>query len=253
VLDFLRRRPAARPPVTHRAVAPAALRVGEREVPLRVRLSARARRIALRIDAAEAAVELVLPRRVPLAVGLDFLAARHGWVAARLAHVPEHVAFVPDAEIPIFGIPHRIRHVGIRGVPGGRIVSIAEGEIRVVGAPPHVARRVRDHLVALARQEVSRRARALAQRIGKRIERISVRDTRSRWGSCSASGCLAFSWRLVLAPEAVLDYVVAHEVAHLVEMNHGARFWRLVEELAPGAAQQRAWLKRHRTRLLRYG
>jgi predicted metal-dependent hydrolase len=80
-----------------------------------------------------------------------------------------------------------------------------------------------------------------------------VRDTRSRWGSCSASGALAFSWRLILAPEAVLDYVVAHEVAHLAEMNHGPRFWRVVEILAPGSARQRGWLSRNRARLLRYG
>ena len=232
---------------------PAALRIGNREVPLRVRQSPRARRIAVRIDAAAGAVELVLPHRVPLAVGLDFLTARQGWVAARLAHVPDHVAFVDGAEIPVLGVPHRIRHMGERGAPGGRVVIIAEGEIRVVGAAPHIARRVRDHLVELARRETGRRARALAQRIGKRVEHVSVRDTRSRWGSCSATGRLAFSWRLVLAPEAVLDYVVAHEVAHLVEMNHGAGFWRLVEELAPGSAQQRLWLKRHRTRLLRYG
>ena len=112
---------------------------------------------------------------------------------------------------------------------------------------------MRDHLIALARHELSRRARALAAGIDRRVTRITVRDTKSRWGSCSASGALAFSWRLILAPEAVLDYVVAHEVAHLAEMNHGPRFWRLVETLAPGAARQRFWLSRNRARLLRYG
>ena len=80
-----------------------------------------------------------------------------------------------------------------------------------------------------------------------------MRDTRTRWGSCSASGNLCFSWRLVFAPEEVLDYVVAHEVAHLVHMNHGTRFWRLVEKLCPGAERQRVWLNRNRARLLRIG
>jgi predicted metal-dependent hydrolase len=243
VLEFLRRQP----------VPPQALTLDGREVPLRVRQSARARRVAVRIDAGAAAVELVLPKRVSLAVGLDFLESRRDWVAARLALMPEHVAFADGAEIPVLGTPHRIRHLGERRDGGGRIVTIAEGEIRVVGAAAHVGRRVRDHLVALARQEIGRRARMLAARIDRRIARITVRDTRSRWGSCSAAGNLAFSWRLVLAPEAVLDYVVAHEVAHLAEMNHGPRFWRLVEQLAPGSVRQRAWLKRHRTRLLRYG
>ena len=87
----------------------------------------------------------------------------------------------------------------------------------------------------------------------RRRARVTLRDTRSRWGSCSARGNLSFSWRLIFAPEPVLDYVVAHEVAHLVEMNHGPRFWRLVESLAPGSAGARVWVKRHRTRLLSYG
>jgi len=228
------------------------LALAEREVPLRVRESARARRITVRIDAGADSVELVLPRRVSLSAGLRFLDARRDWLAAHLAEMPEHVAFADGAIVPVLGTPHRIRHLGER-VTGARTVTIADGEIRVVGAAPHVARRVRDHLIALARQELGQRARALAGRIDRRVARITVRDTRSRWGSCSASGALAFSWRLILAPEAVLDYVVAHEVAHLAEMNHGPRFWRTVEMLSPGSARQRGWLSRNRARLLRYG
>ena len=121
------------------------------------------------------------------------------------------------------------------------------------GGPDHVARRVRDHLVRFARQELARRARIHAARIGRTVNRITVRDTKSRWGSCSASGSLSFSWRLILAPEPVLDYVVAHEVAHLVEMNHSARFWKLVRTMVADPASQRAWLKRHRAELLSYG
>src|SRR5262249_49700007 len=127
------------------------------------------------------------------------------------------------------------------------------GELRVRGHAEHVARRVRDHLVALARHELAARARLLAGRIGKKARRISVRDTRSRWGSCSVDGNLSFSWRLVFAPEPVLHYVVAHEVAHLAHLNHGVRFWRLVETLDPEWRRHRAWLARHRAELLRYG
>jgi predicted metal-dependent hydrolase len=107
--------------------------------------------------------------------------------------------------------------------------------------------------VAKARSELASRARRLAARIGRDVGRINVRDTKSRWGSCSGRGNLSFSWRLIFAPEPVLDYVVAHEVAHLAEMNHGPRFWRLVESLSPDSATPRAWLKRHRSRLLSYG
>ena len=105
----------------------------------------------------------------------------------------------------------------------------------------------------IARNEFACRARRLAARIGREVARSNIRDTKSRWGSCSGQGNLSFSWRLIFAPEWVIDYVVAHEVAHLAEMNHGPRFWRLVESLSPDSAAARAWLKRHRSRLFSYG
>ncbi len=121
------------------------------------------------------------------------------------------------------------------------------------GDPAHLPRRVRDYLAALAQDELAR-ARPRARRADRdKIARVGVRDTKSRWGSCSSSGNLSFSWRLVFAPEPVIDYVVAHEVAHLVEMNHGPRFWRVVASLTPDSAAPRAWLKRHRAELLAYG
>jgi predicted metal-dependent hydrolase len=107
--------------------------------------------------------------------------------------------------------------------------------------------------VGKARNEFACRARGLSARIGREVARINIRDTKSRWGSCSGRGNLSFSWRLIFAPEWVIDYVVAHEVAHLAEMNHGPRFWRLVESLSPDSAAARAWLKRHRSRLFSYG
>lgn len=218
--------------------------------PLTVRVSPRARRVGLRIDAARRCVELVLPVGVPPEFGLRFLYARRGWIVARLDALPRRVPFAEGAVIPVLGVPHRIRR---SRDPTGAPVTIADGEIRVRGDPAHLPRRVRDHLAALARDELSRRARALAARIERKIARVSVRDTKSRWGSCSGNGNLSFSWRLIFAPEEVVDYVVAHEVAHLAEMNHGPRFWRLVDALAPGNARPRAWLDRHRARLLSYG
>jgi predicted metal-dependent hydrolase len=160
------------------------------------------------------------------------------------------VAFAEGAIVPVLGVPHRIRR---ESDPTAPPVAIVDGEIRVRGEPEHVARRVRDYLVRLARQELARRARHYAERVGKPVTRVSVRDTKSRWGSCSSTGALSFSWRLVMAPEPVVDYVVAHEVAHLVEMNHGPRFWKLVRTMSPDCTTPRAWLKRHRTELLSYG
>ena len=215
-----------------------------------LRVSQRARRVALRIDSIEGRVELVLPRGVRASAGLRFLATKREWITARLRALPQPVPFAEGAVVPVLGVPHRIRHERDFALP---LVSIIGSEIRVGGDPAYLARRVHEHLVVIARGELALRARRLAERIGRKVTRINVRDTKSRWGSCSGQGNLSFSWRLILAPEPVLDYVVAHEVAHLVEMNHGPRFWDLVERLSPNSAVPRAWLKRHRNRLLSYG
>ena len=220
------------------------------DVPVSIRINERARRVGLRIDSAERKVELILPRGVSERTGLRFLAAKRAWVTARLEALPLAVPFVEGAVVPLLGVPHRIRRELDAAAPHVRIV---DGEIRVRGDPAHLARRVRDHLVAAARDELAPRARQLAAQIGRSVARVNVRDTRSRWGSCSGQRNLSFSWRLILAPEPVLEYVVAHEVAHLAEMNHGPRFWALVESLMPGSAGPRAWLKQNRNRLLAYG
>ncbi|MBO0738775.1 MAG: M48 family metallopeptidase [Alphaproteobacteria bacterium] len=218
--------------------------------PVSIRVNRRARRICLRINAAERIVELVLPPGVPASQGMRFAASKREWIAARLDALPPPVAFVEGAVVPVLGVPHRIR----REVdPHAPPVRITDAEIRVRGDPMHLSRRVRDFLVRMARTELSRRARLLAAQIGRDVGRVSVRDTKSRWGSCSGLRNLSFSWRLILAPEQVANYVVAHEVAHLAEMNHSQRFWRLVDSLSPDSAQARAWLKRHRSRLLSYG
>jgi predicted metal-dependent hydrolase len=242
-----RARPRGESPAEELRQLAAALDLG---APVSIRLSARARRVGLRIDAADRRVELVLPRGVSTKLALRFLTAQRGWIMARLDALPSPAPFVAGAIVPVLGVPHRICR---EPDPAAPAVAIIAGEIRVRGEPEHLARRVRDHLAALALAELAGRARALASRIGRKAARVTVRDTRSRWGSCSAGGNLSFSWRLILAPEAVLAYVVAHEVAHLAEMNHGPKFWQLVESLAPGSGAPRAWLKRHRARLLSYG
>jgi predicted metal-dependent hydrolase len=218
--------------------------------PVIVRLSSRACRMALRIDEARRVILLVLPSGVPLRQGLRFLEHQRGWLLRQIAALPPPEPFVEGALVPVLGRPHRIRR---EFDPAAPAVAIADGEIRVRGDPAHLARRVRDHLIATARRELGRRARGLAARLGRKVTRIRVGDPASHWGSCSAAGSLSFSWRLILAPEPVLDYVVAHEVAHLSEMNHGPSFWRLVETLSPDSAVARDWLRRHRGRLLSYG
>jgi hypothetical protein len=221
------------------------------KVPVRVRISPRAQRLALKIDAAGDAVELVLPPRTSLPRALNFLKSNRAWVESRLAALPPRVAFEDGKSVPVLGEPHRIRLVARSGAHGP--VWIEQGEIRVSGDKAHLARRVRDFLKERARDEIGRRARRLAQQVDKKPGRITVRDTTTRWGSCSANGNMAFSWRLVMAPEPVLTYVVAHEVAHLIEMNHGPRFWKLVDRLVPQVERHRDWLNANRAWLLRIG
>lgn len=214
------------------------LDLGGRTVQVAVKRSALARRISLRIDPARGAV-LMLPVKARLAEGERFLLAHRVWLAERLARLPGPVALADGATVPLLGVPHPVRHV-----PGARRgVWVEDSEILVSGLPEHVGRRTADFLKTEAKRLIAPRAQDMAARLGRKPGRITVKDTKSRWGSCSSSGDLAFSWRLVLAPEQILDYVVAHEVAHLVQMNHSPAFWAVVESLVGDHRPARRWLK----------
>lgn len=227
----------------------ATVEVAGRPVNVAVRRNPRARRLYLRIDPVRADVVLVLPRGVGLQEGLRFAHDRRAWLAGRLAAMPAHTPFADGVTVPFLGEDLTIRHD-----PAGRgHVKRMGNELRVTGRPEHLARRVRDWLKAQARLELSDRSHAYAARVGRTIARVRISDPKSRWGSCSARGGLAYSWRLVLAPLEVMDYVVAHEVAHLVEHNHGRRFWALVDTLTSTSQAARTWLRRHGNTLLRYG
>jgi predicted metal-dependent hydrolase len=213
------------------------------------RRSARARRVSLRIDPASGAVVVTLPMRAARHAGMALLMDHAHWVSDRLAALPAALKLCDGAAVPFCGTPHEIRHV-----PTGRGGAWIAGEqIHVAGAPEFLARRVLDLLRAEARRRLGAAAVAKAALIGRQPSKVTVKDTRTRWGSCAPDGALAFSWRLVMAPEHVQDYVVAHEVSHLRHMNHGPRFWALVDELTPHAAIAIPWLRGEGSRLLRVG
>ena len=165
--------------------------------------------------------------------------------------MPTPIPFIDGAKIPILGQSHQIRHVSRQGSKGP--VWRDEESIFVIGQIPHIPRRIQDWIKAEARREITSRAMSAAKVLGVKIKGISLRDPRSRWGSCSTAGMLSFSWRLLLAPENVLNYVVMHEVAHRIEMNHGHSFWNLVERLAGETEPPRRWLSLHGNSLHRYG
>ena len=212
--------------------------------------NARARRASLRVDPANRRIVLTAPLRMARGTAVGFAETQAGWIAARLERLPERRPFVDGVEIPLFGVPHRLRHR-----PDARGTVWREGsEIHVAGRAEHLSRRVKDWLVGELKKELVPGVHAKAARAERQVKRISVRDTRSRWGSCGPDAALSFSWRLVFAPPEVLDYLAAHETAHLVHLNHSPRFWALARVLCDGPIEgPQAWLKKNGETLLQYG
>jgi len=217
-------------------------------------INPRARRISLRVDPAGGCVVLVRPRKASDSFVRAFLASKADWIAKHLDKLPPRVAFADGAPLPFRGVDHIVRVWP--EARGG--VWREGGEIIVTGRMEHTARRLRDWLKAEARNALTPLVHDFTRALGARVTRITVRDTRSRWGSCTRDGKLAFSWRLILAPDFVLTYVAAHEAAHLKHMNHGPAFWRTVAGLLEShpdvdARLAREWLRRSGAGLHRYG
>ena len=221
---------------------------------VRVRRHRQARRYTLRIQSATREVVLTIPPRGTLKEAREFAQKHGGWIAARLDRLPEAAPFTDGVVVPLRGVPHRIAHRrDLRGTVWTEKDARGERLLCVAGGAPHVDRRINDFLRREAKRDLEAASLRFANALGVRIKRVAVRDQSSRWGSCSTTGSLSFSWRLILAPSAVLNYLAAHEVAHLVEMNHSARFWRLVQRLCPDHERAKVWLDVHGTDLHRYG
>lgn len=225
--------------------------------PVEVRRHPTARRLTLRVSRTQHAVVLTMPRTSDLREADRFLLRNREWVRERLERVPEPVPFRDGVTFPLRGVPHEISFEGRRtrsGVvniearPGRRLPALV-----VNGDAEHAPRRLKDWLSGQAQADLQARVSHHARHLGVRARRITLRDQKTRWGSCSSTGELSFSWRLILAPPLVLDYVAAHEVAHLLEMNHGPRFWRHVERTLPRMDEAKAWLRIHGMDLYRYG
>jgi predicted metal-dependent hydrolase len=222
--------------------------------PVRIRRHRQARRYTLRIHAATREIILTMPLRGSVREAKEFAQKNGGWIAARLRRLPEAAPFVDGTLLPLRGVQHRIVHrPGVRGTVWPETSADGEALLCVTGDAPHIDRRVSDFLRREALRDLDVASRRAAERFGVAIKRISVRDQSSRWGSCSTTGVLSYSWRLILAPPFVLDYLAVHEVAHLIEMNHSPRFWRLVNGVCSDANRAKAWLDIHGTNLHRFG
>ena len=227
------------------------LKLDGRSIEVTMRLNPRARRLIVKVHPSTGEVTVVAPSRRGLDRALDFARGEAPWIARQLARVPKPIALTVGARVPFLGR----EHVVMRAADSrGAVARDAEAAtIFVGGRDEHVQRRLVDYLKREARRRLDQRSHAFAAMIDASVRRVTVRDTASRWGSCSTSKSISYSWRLILAPEFVLDYVVAHEVAHLREMNHGPRFWRLVRSIVPDIETPQAWLRKNGSALHRYG
>jgi predicted metal-dependent hydrolase len=221
-----------------------ALELSGRIVPYEVRRSVRARRARIVVHQWEG-VEVVLPARAPAGTAELLVRTHHAWLLARLAERPAAPARLGDGT----EIPWRGGALTVRVRAGSGRARLDEHELAIAVPDPGDDDTIRDAVERVARAEARRllteETAVAAAALGVRVAAISIRDTRTRWGSCASSGRLSFSWRLVLAPPEVLRYVAVHEVCHLVEPNHQPPFWALVDRELPGWRAQRLWLRRH--------
>lgn len=219
---------------------------GNPPVAVTLKQSARARRISLRVSGLDGKVTLTIPRGVREAEALEFARDKQDWLRKQIGQQVEPVRVSIGSDLPVEGQILRI-------VSGkGRGVQVDGDEMHVAGPEDTVAARVQAYLKQRARDRLANASDHYADRLGRPYTKLTLRDTRSRWGSCSAEGGLMYSWRLIMAPPEVLDYVAAHEVAHLQEMNHSPAYWSVVERLLPAYQAPRTWLRQNGASLHRY-
>lgn len=216
---------------------------GDPPVEVILRRNARAKRFSLRVSRSDGRVSLSLPTWAPEAEALAFLRDREDWVRGHLDHAADVQRAQIGVALPVHGVPRLV-------VAGpGRAARFIDSTLQVPPGP-RVGPRLKALLSSMARDRLAAAVARHSGTLGRQAGRLSLRDPRSRWGSCSSKGDLMFSWRLIMAPPDVLDYVAAHEVAHLVEMNHSERFWRVCRGLCPETDRHRVWMRENGARLL---
>lgn len=240
-MAFLLHRPKTRAP----SIADRILSIEGRSIPLTIRQNARATRITLRIEPGGRALKLTIPPGLSEREVTTFIDRHRGWITVRLAKLDAHPGLGHGATLLLRGVPHRIHQTGfLRGLTEAVEIG-GEPTLSVSGLEDHLGRRLSAFLKKEARKDLEPLVARHTAAVGRRAKSITLKDTRSRWGSCSFEGNLSFSWRIVMAPPLVIDYLAAHEVAHLKEMNHGPAFWSLCRSLCPPMDEAKQWLKRH--------
>lgn len=219
---------------------------------VRIKHSARARRLALRLDPKERIINLVIPKGVSLRKAHDFAKYHETWITKALMELPPAQPFEHERTIPILGAD-RIIHVEHDTNRKTTDIKLTPSHLIVKTNKDDPSCRIERFLKNLARDKLNEMAHAKAIDINKSIASIRIGDTKSRWGSCSEDGKLAFSWRLIFAPSLAMDYVVAHEVAHLIHLHHQKSFWNLCRDLSIDFIEGEYWMRNHGHELMRYG
>ncbi|MEL6920757.1 MAG: M48 family metallopeptidase [Pseudomonadota bacterium] len=227
-----------------RPALPDSLSIAGRDVPLTVRENARAKRLTMRLQPGARGISITVPPKTPARAIDDFIMRHAGWLETQVGKQPDRPQVRAGIKLPIRGANHVIVHE-----PGRGVAHVRDGqsgtELVVRGEEKFLSRRVADFLKAQAKRDIDALVAHHAANVGRNVKSVRYRDTTSRWGSCSSDGALSFSWRIMMAPPSVINYLVAHECAHLREMNHGPKFWALCEELCPDTKRCTQWLKRN--------
>lgn len=215
-------------------------------LPVRLAVHGGARRVSLRLDTARREVVATAPNARRLGEAAAFARSRAGWIAARLQSLPTAAGFAPGVMLEVGGAPLRLERAAMRIAP--KIIPARDGDcarLLAYGEGAAYARAVERALRAEALRVLTERTAVHAAALGAPMPSVAVMDARARWGSCRPPDRIRYAWRLIAAPPFVLDYVAAHEVAHLRECNHSPRFWAEVKDLFGDPAAARAWLRRH--------
>ena len=232
------------------AVDPYSILIDNQPVIISFRRNSRAKRIILRLMRENTGVVVTLPKNVGSARAQAFVEKSVPWISKHLKQRTPRTVLGHGSVIPFRGVSHEVRAITARR--GVITIDPEARHILVPGDPVHVSRCLQDWLKAQAKADLTEASMRYAKAMEVKFKRISIRDQKSRWGSCSASGDLSYNWRLILAPTHILDYVAAHEVAHRQHMNHGPKFWRLVLTHCPHASAAKHWFKSNSAELHRF-
>ncbi len=217
-----------------------------------IKISKRAKRVALRLDPIKRVINLIVPENMPIEKAYFFAQSHEKWVQQTLNKLASPIKFENNTVIPIFGDDVVIK---IEQDTNIKCTTIKQYDdmLLIKSYMKSPSNRIKNHLKKLAHKGLSEIATEKSEMIGKKISSISIKDTKSRWGSCSENGNISFSWRLIFAPYEAMDYVVAHEIAHLIHMNHSKDFWELCQNLSLNFFEGKYWMQNHGNELMRYG